>query len=176
MNVLPEDVYDAESEIGKLIAERDMQPKDSRTWLEIDFQIEKLKAIEYWREFNIVEVDEKGWKKAEEVDNAYEFVVRLDGMPYDEWQSALSIVRSMSLFKMKPTPYLTGDRLSVLVSESDNLQNHLDFLKVLVESTNEQIRLWKPEMLRHLERNCQDKLKDFDVIESLKKKSSNLKL
>lgn len=162
---------------ARWLAEREAFRAGAREALELECDIDIQRELAKWGEFKIVGVGEAGLMKADDFPAAYSFVVKLNGPPYSQWCEVFDIEYKNSFYMMKRKSRVSGDRLVMTVADSDNLQNHVDFLKQLVESTNQRIRDHLERTLRpHLNREKARVLAEFDTIESLKSKVKGLKL
>jgi len=169
--------YEEVSKTARWLAERQELKAGAREALEIECDIDIQRELAKWKSISIVAVDEDGWKKHDKFPAAYSFVVKLSESPYPAWRQVFENQWHTALYMMKRETHIQGDRIVMIVADSDNLQNHLDHLKQLVEWTNRHIqdhveRRVKPD----LERQRRQVLHEFDTIESLKSKVKELKL
>ena len=82
-----------------------------------------------------------------------------------------------AFYNMKRRTEVRGDRIIMIVADSEALQGHANFAKRLVEETNQFIRTQLfPHIDQEVERKKREALQQFDAIQSLKARTKDIKL
>lgn len=169
--------YEEVSKTARWLAERQELNAGAREALEIECDIDIQRELAKWKSISIVAVDEDGWEKHDKFPAAYSFVVKLSDSPHPAWRAAFEDEWRYAIYSMKRSATIAGDRIEMVVADSDDLQNHLDELKRAAESVNARIRDHVERRVKpDLERQRRQVLHEFDTIESLKSKVKELKL
>jgi hypothetical protein len=168
-------VFATVEQTARWLAERGTLKAGARRALEIECDLDIQRELAKWGMYAITSVDEDAWTKANDFPTAYKFVVKLNGTPYSQWCEIFDNEYRNSLYMMKRKSRVVGDKLEMIVADSDNLQNHVDFLKQLVESSNSRIRDHIERTLNpHLLREKGRVLAELDSVENLKSKTKGL--
>jgi hypothetical protein len=93
----------------------------------------------------------------------------LNRVPNFEWVQIFVHNYQQTFYNMKPRTEMRGNRIVMVVADSDNLQGHAKFAKRLVEETNQFIRT---QLFQHIDQEVEHRkreaLQQFDAIQSLK--------
>lgn len=167
----------AVEQTSRWLGEREALKGGARKAIEIEWELERERAKAAHPKINIVSVDEEAWQKANDFPSAYTLVLKLDRRPYEPWSQIFDNEYHTSWYNMKRRTYLSGDRVVMVVADSDNLQNHVDFAKELVKRTNDttERQVW-PLLDRKVNEGQQTALRQFDAIKSLKAATRNLRI
>jgi hypothetical protein len=162
---------------SRWLGEREALKGGARKAIEVEWEIERERAKAAHPKINITAVDEEGWKKANDFPAAYTLALRLDRRPYEPWSQIFENEFRTAFYHLKRRTYLSGDRIVMIVADSDNLQGHVDFAKELVKRTNDttERQVW-PLLDRKVNEGRQAALREFDAIKSLKTATRNLRI
>ena len=81
------------------------------------------------------------------------------------------------MYLMKREATISGNRVTLIVADSDNLQRHIDWIKDLVARTNEWIHQdGFMNIDAQVNRAKSRALEEFDAIQSLKDRTKGLKV
>jgi len=159
------------------MARESILPEAARKAIELEFEIELERKKAEYPEINIIGVDNSAYRKNNKFARAYEFVILLNMEPNQDWCTVFDNTYKNSWYNMKRESTISGDRITIIIADTDNLQNHLDWAKDLVRQTNEIIRT---EGFRYIESQInQEKaraLESFDAIQSMKERTKNLRI
>lgn len=159
------------------LAERDLIRGGARQAIEIEWEVRKEQEKRRYPEIKIKAVDDDAFRKAPDFPAAYYLEFVLDKTPYSEWEEAFTAEYQVFFYLMKRSTYISGDRIVMVVADSDNLQAHADFAKRLVEGTNNRIRTVG---FQHIDQACEQRkregLRQFDAIQSMKARTRDIKL
>lgn len=159
------------------LAERDLIRGGARKAIEIEYEIRKAQEKAKYPVVSISRVDEDAFSKAPDFPDAYYFVLILDRRPNRDWIAVFDVNYKNSLYLMKRKTTLTGDRITMIVAHSDDLQAHADFAKRLVQETNQTIHGRGFQIIdRNIEQEKNEALRRFDAIQSMKARVKNIKL
>jgi hypothetical protein len=162
---------------SRWLGEREALKGGARTAIELEWEIERERAKSAHPKIAIASVDEDGWQKASDFPAAYTLVLKLDRRPYEPWSQIFANEYKTAWYNMKRRTYINGDRIVMVVADSDNLQDHVDFAKELVKRTNDttERQVW-PLLDRKVNEGKQAALREFDAIKSLKAATRNLRI
>ena len=164
-------------ETSRWLAERELIHSGARKAIEIEWDVQHQREKAKWAEVSIAKVDDDAWTKADDFERAYKLVFILDRTPSSEWEEAFMYTFKYSLNSMKRRTYIQGNRLIMIVADSDNLQDHADYAKQLVHETNSNIQSQVlPKLDAEIERRKRASLQVFDTIQSLKSRTRGIKL
>jgi len=128
-------------------------------------------------DITVVGVDQTAYRKSNEFAKAYEFVIMLNTQPHAEWNKVFHYQYENSLYLMKREARISGNRVILVVADSDNLQRHIDWIKDLVARTNEWIhRDGFMNIDVRVDRAKNRALEEFDAIQSMKNRTKDLKV
>jgi hypothetical protein len=164
-------------ETSRWLAERDLIRSGARKAIEIEWEVQRQRESAMWSDVSITKIDEDAWVKASDFEGAYKLVFILDRVPASEWNETFVHHFEHSRFPMKRRTYIQGNRMIMIVADSDNLQDHADNAKQLVKEVNDIIKSQVlPRLNAEIERRKQTALQIFDTIQSLKSRTKDIKL
>jgi HNH endonuclease len=178
--VSPDDspeVHSALLSTSHWLAEHDLIKGGARRAIEIRWDVERRRLKAQFPEISVLEVDHDGWQKAAEFERAYTLVFRLNRRPHHDWAQAFMHFYHQALYLMKRRTSIQGDRIVMVVADSDNLQGHADFAKQLVEETNQhfQQRVFQ-KIDGQVEGEKRRELDEFDTLRTLKQKTKDIRI
>lgn len=162
---------------SKWLAERNLLNKSAREALEIEWEIRRKQEKEQYKKISISKIDHDAYTKAPDFETAYTLVFILDSDPHPDWTEIFEHEHRNSYYNMKRRTTLEGNRITMIVSDQDNLQAHADYAKRLVEDTNKFIEnhLFK-DIDNQINVAKREALQQFDAITSLKERTKDIKL
>jgi len=164
-------------ETARTLAEAAILPDASRRAIELQYEIKRQRAKAQHREIDILGVDNDAYRKSTEFPSAYEFVLILNDTPQRDWCEVFDREYRDSWYNMKRETSIRGNRLVMIIADSDNLQWHVDWAKGLVKQTNEWIRTHGFRYIdSQIEQAKNRALEEFDAIQSMKDRTRNLKV
>ena len=164
-------------ETSRWLAERELIYSGARKAIEIEWEVEHEREKAKWVEVTITKIDDDAWTKSNAFERAYELVFILDRVPSSEWNEVFMDNFSHSMYSMKRHTDIYGNRLVMIVADSDNLQDHTDYAKRLVQDTNSIIQSQVlPKLNAEIERRMHLALQIFDTIQSLKSRTKDIRL
>ena len=159
------------------LAERDFIRDGARRAIEIEWDARKEREKAKFPEISIQSVDNDAFRKAPDFQSAYYLEFVLSHRPNDDWVQVFDDEYRYSFSSIKRSTMVEGDRVVMIVADSDNLQKHADFAKMLVQKTNERIHtLGFNRINQSCEQGKREALKQFDAIQSMKSRTKNIKL
>jgi hypothetical protein len=84
--------------------------------------------------------------KSNEFEEAYTVELKLDSTPDDIWEQIFNNEYKASLFMMKRTVSVSGNKLRVVTSTHDNLKDEMEWVKELVSATNQRREQYNREV------------------------------
>lgn len=170
-------VYASIEQTTTWLAERDHIRGGARRAIEIEWDIKKEQEKKKLPVIALAKVDHDAFRKAPDFPRAYYFELVLDQRPSPEWAKVFEAEYRSSFYSMKRKTELRGDRIVMVVADSDNLQGHADFAKKLVADTNQFLRTHGFQKIDEwAERNKREALQHFDAIQSMKARTKEIKL
>lgn len=159
------------------LGERELLRGGARRAIEIEWEISRERAKSEYPPIHIVAVDDDGWSQSNEFPAAYNFVLLLNQEPNPHWKTAFEHEYRSAFYNMKRRTHIQGDRIQMVVADSDNLQGHVDFAKELVKRTNDTItqRLF-PVIDQKVDEGKREALRQFDAIKSLRQRTRDLRI
>jgi hypothetical protein len=159
------------------LAERDLIRGGARRAIEIEWEIRKEQEKQKYPELKIQRVDDNAFRKAPDFPRAFYLEFVLDRLPHTDWVEVFMAEWKGSFYMMKRKTYISRDRIVMVVADSDNLQQHADEAKRLVEETNHRIHtLGFQRIDQHFELEKRTALQQFDAIQSMKARTRDIKL
>jgi hypothetical protein len=159
------------------LAERDLMRGGARRAIEIEWDIQKEREKRKFPDISIVRVIDEAFRKAPDFASAYYLEFLLTQSPRSQWAEAFEQNYHYSFYNMKRKTEVEGNRIVMVVAESDNLQAHADFAKKLVSQTNDFIR---SQLFSHIDTQCelrkQEALRQFDAIKSLRDRAKGIRI
>lgn len=170
-------IYATVQQASEWLAERNLIRGGARKAIEIEWELRKEAEKRKYPEIKIQTVDENAFKKAPDFPRAFYLEFILDRKPNSDWIAVFMAEWKSSFYMMKRKTYVQGNRIVMVVADSDNLQSHADHAKKLVESTNTRIYT---RGFQEIDRMCEQEkraaLEHFDAIESMKERTRNIKI
>jgi hypothetical protein len=158
------------------MAEESVLPDAARQAIEIEYEIEREALKSQFPEIRVLGADESAYRKHNKFPRAYEFVLLLGREPHRDWISVFDREYQQSWYNMKREMRIAGDRVFLIVADSDNLQRHVDWVKDLVEKTNTWVReRGFTEIDVQVNRAKAEALEKFDAIYSMKERTRDLR-
>ncbi len=152
-------------------------PKAARQAIELKFEAERQQIKAQFPQIEIVKVDEDAYCKNNKFPAAYKFVLIINRSPHHDWVEVFRQKYRNSFYNMKRETRVVGNRIEMIVADSDNLQNHVNFAKRLVEDTNKFVQ---SEGFLHIDVQINvakaKALEEFDKIQSMKERTRSLKI
>lgn len=152
-------------------------PKAARQAIELKFEAERQQVKAQFPQIEIVKVDEDAYCKSNKFPAAYKFVLIINREPHYDWVEVFNQKYKNSWYSMKRETRILGNRIEMIVADSDNLQNHLNFAKKLVEETNKFVQ---SEGFLHIDIQINlakaKALEEFDKIQSMKERTKSLRI
>lgn len=170
-------IHEGVEQMSRWLAERDLIRGGARRAIEIEWEVRGEQEKSKYPEIQINLIDNSAWRKAPDFPAAYvlEFVLNRD--PNSEWARIFVHNYQQALYNMKRRTEIRGDRIVMIVADSDNLQWHANFAKRLVEETNRFIRT---QLFQHIDQEVKrrkwEALQQFDAIQSLKARTKGIQL
>ncbi len=87
-------------------------------------------------EIKIQSVDIENIEKDNSFEMAYAFFVNLDKNPDGDWKHFFHENWNGMIFSGRQNVSLDGAKVRIIFGDGDNLQSHIDFLKKVIEATN----------------------------------------
>lgn len=169
------DIYTEIAKTSQWLAERQLIRDGARKAIEVEWEIRRQREKAKWGMISLSGINQNGWEKATDFERAYKLVFVLDSIPYPEWQAVFGHAYEHS-FPSRKT-YVQGNRLIMIVADTDNLQDHADYAKRLVQETNDLIlNQVLPKLDLQINREKQQVLQNFDTIQSLKNKTKDIRI
>ena len=170
-------IYATIQQTSEWLAERDLIRSGARKAIEIEWEIRKEQEKRKYPEINIKGVNDSAFRKAPDFERAFYLEFVLDRRPNSDWVEVFMAEWKMSFYLMKRETHIQGNRIVMVVADSDNLQGHADHAKKLVESTNNRIHTLG---FKQIDRICEQKkrmaLEHFDAIQSMKERTRNIRI
>jgi hypothetical protein len=159
------------------MAKESILPEAARKAIELEHEIERQRIKAQYPEISIVGVDDDAYRKHNKFPRAFEFVILLDKQPNRDWCTVFEDEYRTSFYTMKRETIVSGNRLKMIIADSDNLQRQLDWAKSLVQSTNQRIQNEVSQNIDlQINRNKAAALAEFDAIQSMKERTKNLRI
>jgi hypothetical protein len=152
-------------------------PDAARRAIELEFEVQRQQAKAQFPEVAVVGVDEAAYCKSDEFPRAYKFVLILNIAPHGDWCTVFNQEWRTSLYNMMRETSIYGNRVALIVADSDNLQNHVDWIRGVVERTNEWVRSRGfMNIDAQIGRDKARALEEFDAIQSMKRRTREIKI
>ena len=169
------DIHRAITETANVLAEKNELSKGARAAIELKYELERQRSKAQHHEIQIVDIDNEAWKKNNQFPSAYQFVLKLNEIPNQDWGNIFAIQYKQEFYMMKRETELYGDCIIMIVSDKDNLQGHIGFAKQLVARTNRAIfEEGFAYIDRQIDAEKRKALEEYDAIQLLKNKTKNL--
>lgn len=173
----PERIREAVEDTSRWLAERELIQGGARRAIEVEWDVQRQREKARFSDVEIKEVDESAWRKAPDFPAAYVLEFVLNQWPNADWIQVFMQNYQQSFYNMKRETSVRGDRIVMIVADSDNLQWHADFAKRMVLQTNQFITLHVfKEIDREIDRRKRHALEQFEAVESLKARTRSIKL
>jgi len=170
-------IYAEVTETSRWLAERELIRGGARKAIEIEWEVKYQQEKAKLGSISLIQVDENSWVKASDFEHAYELVFILSETPSSLWHEIFESHHKNSFYLMKRRTFIRGKKLVMIVADSDNMQNHADYAKQLVQQTNDTIQQQVlPKIVAEIERKKQADLQVFDTIQSLKSRTKDIRL
>lgn len=164
-------------ETAKELANRRELPGGARHAIEVEFEIQRHRLKAQYPRIAILGTDDDAWQKRHEFPVAYEFALILNREPNERWTEVFDHHYHVDSYNMKQQTWIDGDRIRMIVADTDDLQRHVDFAKRLVEEVN---RYFETEGFAQIDQRINSAknqaLKEYDTIQALKAKTKELKI
>ena len=162
-------------ETAKELAEKNELSGGARRAIEIQFEIQRQQKKDQFPLIKILKINEDAYAKSNEFPAAYKFELILDQNPNYDWIEIFNYMYKKSIYTMKRETKIIDNRIQMIVADSDNLQNHVDFAKRLINDTNNFIQTQGfQEIDRQINTAKNQALREYDTINSLKDRTKNL--
>ena len=170
-------IHESVVETAKTLANRNVLPVAARKAIEIEFEVKRQNERAKFAMIEIIRIDDDAYRKSNEFGDAYFFELVLNQKPSSEWKKIFNHVHETSFYTMKRETSIAHDRIQMIIADTDNLQDHVNFAKRLVDETNSlvQSRIY-PEIDRRTNAAKNQALKEYDTIQKLKSHTENLHL
>jgi hypothetical protein len=160
---------------SRWLAERNTLRQGARAAIEAEWELRRAHDKGLYPPISISEVDETGYRKADDFPAAYRLVLNLNREPNPQWEQIFENEYHTSYYGMKRSTEVRGCTIVMIVADSDNLQGHVDFAKELVKRTNQTVERDVFRLIdQQIDRLKRQALEQFDAIQSLKAKTKNL--
>ncbi len=170
-------IYATIQQTSEWLAERDLIRGGARRAIEIEWEIRKEQEKRKYPEIKIKSVDDNALRKAPDFPCAFYLEFMMDRRPNSDWVKVFMAEWEMSPYDMKRKTRIQGDRIVVVVPDSDNLQEYADRAKRLVESTNKRVHTLGFQRIDQIyEQQKRTALEHFDAIQSMKARTRNIKI
>jgi HNH endonuclease len=170
-------IHEGVEQTSRWLAERDLLRGGARRAIEIEWEVWGEQEKSKYPEIRIARIDDSAWRKAPDFPAAYVLEFVLNRVPNSEWVQIFVHNYQQAFYNMKRRTEIRGDRIIMIVDDSDNLQGHANFAKRLVEETNQFIRTQLfPHIDQEVKRRKREALQQFDTIQSLKARTKDIKL
>ncbi|MFZ6008363.1 MAG: HNH endonuclease [Nitrospirota bacterium] len=164
-------------ETAREMAEGSIFPGAARKAIELEYEIKREQTKAQFPPIEVTGVDHDAYRKSNKFGRAYEFVLVLNLQPHPDWTKVFDREYEMSWYNMKRETHISGDRIIMIVADSDDLQRHADWVKELIHRTNEFVQ---KEGFRHIDmeinREKTRALEVFDAIQSMKDRTKDLRI
>ncbi|MEK0337235.1 MAG: HNH endonuclease [Nitrosopumilus sp.] len=159
------------------MAEDAVLPEAARRAIEINYEVERKRLKSQVDQVSLFGVDQDAYQKSNEFEKAYEFVLILDHTPNNDWKKVFQHHYENTLYLMTRETHIRGDRVVLIVAESDDLQAHTDWIKRLIKETNYWLTTQGFKNIdRQLNQKFHKELEQFDAIESMKERTKNIRI
>jgi len=159
------------------LGEAQLLPEAARRAIELHYDVEAQCEKAKFPEINVTGVDEDGWRKSDAFGRAYEFVLLLNLEPNHDWCGVFDSRMKSSFYMMRRETRIRGNRVTLIVADSDNLQSHVDWVKGLVNETNNWIfTRGFMEIDVQVGLAKRKALEEFDAIQSMKSKVKGIRI
>lgn len=170
-------IQEGVEQTSRWLAERDLLRGGARRAIEIEWEVWGEQEKSQYPEIRIGRIDDSAWRKAPDFPAAYVLAFVLNRVPNSEWVQIFVRNYQQAFYNMKRRTEVRGDRIIMIVADSDDLQGHANFAKRLVEETNQFIRTQLfPHIDQEVKRRKREALQQFDAIQSLKARTKDIKL
>ena len=131
--------------------------------------MEKVKKI------SIKSVDTDLVEKDDSFPEALAFYVYLSEVPESVWREFFSSEYEQSWFNLKREVTVSGDRIRIVTSPGEE-QQHIDFIKQVVERTNRQVDEYNGELERQQQLDAKNRAKESKLVEDAKERLKRVRL
>jgi hypothetical protein len=170
-------IHASVQQTSEWLAERDLIRGGARRAIEIEWEVKKQQEKSRYPALKIARADDNAFQKAPDFPAAYYLVFVLDKRPHPEWVEVFMAEWKRSFYNMKRNTHIEGDRIIMVVADSDNLQGHADHAKRVVEATNDRIHTHGFQRIDQMcEQQKREALRQFDAIQSMKARTRGIKL
>lgn len=157
------------------LAERELIRGGARKAIEVEWEIHRQRNKAKHTPILLTGIDKDAWEKSADFERAYKLVFKLDRNPCREWSELFNQNVLTAFYLHLRQTYLQGDRIIMIVADADNLQEHANFAKQLVQETNYQIEsIVLPRVNLAMDRGKEKALAEFDAIQSLKARTKDI--
>lgn len=159
------------------MAEASILPDAARRAIEIKYDVERARLKSQVDQVSLTGIDNDAYRKSNAFGRAYEFVLILDHRPDQDWQKVFNSHYENSWYSMMRETRVRGDRIVMIVADSDDLQAHTNWVKGLIDETNTWLTTQGFQNIdRHLNQVLREELEQFDAIESMKSRTKDIKI
>jgi hypothetical protein len=170
-------VHEGVEQTSRWLAERELLRGGARRAIEIEWEVCGEQEKSKYPEIRISWIDDSASRKAPDFPAAYVLEFVLNRVPNSEWGQIFMHNYRQAFYNMKRRTEVRGDRIIMIVADSDDLQGHANFANRLVGETNQFIRTQLFQYIdQEVERKKRDALQRFDAIQSLKARTKAIKL
>ncbi len=159
------------------LAENTLLIEGARKAIEVEWDTKRHQELAKFPIISLEKIDTDSWAKADQFERAYKLVFILNTTPHSLWRDAFLDHHLHSLYSGKRETYFQGNKLVMIVADSDNLQEHAKYAKQLVDEAN---KIFTdrviPAIVRDFEQQKRKALEEFDTLQNLKAKTKNIKL
>jgi hypothetical protein len=170
-------VYDSIVETAKYLAKKNELPEAARKAIEVQYEVDRQKEKAKFPVIEIVKVDKEAWRKSKKFAHAYILELVLNRAPNSDWTNVFNHLFNNSLNTMRRETNIISDRIQMIIADTNNKQRHVDFIKRLIEETNNFVRSQIfPEIDRQIDSAKRQALEEYDTIQKLKSETDDLRI
>lgn len=161
-------------EATQWLAEREIMRGGARKALEAKWEIERARRVRLVNPPVAIEsVDPDSTKKAPDFERACYLTFRFNRGTGYIWQETFEREYKASFYMMKRKMEVCDRHVTLVVGETDNLQDHADFLKQVVQRTNAAVTV---RVNKDVDREKAEALARFDSIQTVKCRARTIRL
>ena len=128
------------------------------------------------KKVQVIGKDEEGIEKDDSFPAAYKLPFKLSELPDSRWREIFEHVHRINIYSaMKRRAYVSGDRIIVIIANSDDMQHQADIIKRAVQDTNKEIDRINEQILAQEKREKEKTEKEVEAIKGLKDKAKDIK-
>jgi hypothetical protein len=128
------------------------------------------------KKIEIIGVYREGMEKDDSFPAAYRLPFKLSEVPDSLWAEIFEHVYRINIYSsMKRRAYVSGDKIVVFITDSDDIQHQADIIKRAVEDTNNEVDRINAQILGEKEREREKEEKEKETLEGLKNKTDKIK-